>query len=116
MKRQLDMKKIANGLRAERKGKVAATGGNFGALQLLAEIEARFRVPPSGGRPTDPQWTERRLVPLAPRTLKRLEEIAGRLRAHTGKAIEPLQLAALLLERTTSELSEAEAERLVGSK
>jgi hypothetical protein len=116
MKRQLDMDKIAKGLGAERKGKVAATGGYFGALQLSAEIQARFRVPPSGGRATDPKWTERRLVALAPRTLKRLEEIAGKLRAHTGTAIEPLQLAALLLERTTNELSEAEAERLVGSK
>jgi hypothetical protein len=40
---RLDMDKIARGLRAERRGKVAASGGTFGALQLLADIEARFR-------------------------------------------------------------------------
>jgi hypothetical protein len=48
------------GLGAERKGRVSATGGYFGARQLLADIEARFRVPVGGGRPTDPHWTERR--------------------------------------------------------
>jgi hypothetical protein len=64
MKTQLNMDKIAKGLGAERRGKVAAGGGYFGAMQLLADIEARFRVPSGGGRPTDPAWTERRLLPL----------------------------------------------------
>src|SRR5213082_3813078 len=99
MKAQLDMEKIARGLGAERRGRVAATGGYFGAMQLLADIEARFRVPPGGGRPTDPAWTERRLVPLAPRTLKKLEEIAAKVRAHAGVSVEPMQVAALLLEK-----------------
>jgi len=49
MKTQLNMDKIAKGLGAERQGKVAATGGYFGAMQLLADIEARFRVPSGGG-------------------------------------------------------------------
>ena len=87
MKVRLDMDKIARGLGAERRGKVAASGGYFGAIQLLADIEARFRVPPGGGRPTDASWTERRLVPLAPRTLKRLEEIAAKVRAHGGVSV-----------------------------
>ena len=113
MKVRIDMDKIARGLRAERRGKVAASDGYFGAMQLLADIEARFRVPPGGGRPTDATWTERRLVPLAPRTLKRLEEIAAKVRAHGGVRIEPMQLAALLLEKKTEELSEGEAESLV---
>jgi hypothetical protein len=56
-KTQLDMDKIANRFGAERRGKVATGGGYFGAMQLLADIEARFRVPSSGGRPTDPSWT-----------------------------------------------------------
>ena len=63
MKTRLNMDKIARGLRAERRGKVAAPGGYFGAMQLLAEIETRFRVPSGGGRPTDASWTERCLVP-----------------------------------------------------
>jgi hypothetical protein len=116
MKMRLDMNKIARGLGAERLGKVAATSGYFGAVQLAAEIEARFRVPPSGGRPTDARWTERRLVPLTPRTLKRLEEIARNMSAHRRVRIEPMQLAALLLERKTEEVSEREAANLTHSK
>jgi len=116
MKTQLDMDKIARGLGAERRGKAAASGGYLGALQLLADIEARFRVPSGGGRSTDTSWTERRLVPLAPRTLKRLEEIAAKVRAQGGVSVEPMQLAALLLEKKTEELSEGEAERLVHPK
>lgn len=113
MKRQLDMDKIARGLGAERRGKVSAPGGYFGAMQLLADVEARFRVPAGGGRLTDPRWTERRLVPLAPETLERLEEITSRVREHGGVSVEPMQLAALLLEKTARQLSEAEAEQLV---
>ncbi len=113
MKRQLDMDKIARGLGAERRGKVSASGGYFGAMQLLADVEAKFRVPAGGGRPTDPRWTERRLVPLAPETLERLEEITSRVRQHGGVNVEPMQLAALLLEKTARRLSDAEAEQLV---
>ena len=113
MKVRIDMDKIARGLGAQRRGKVAASGGYFGAMQLLGE--ARFRVPPGGGRPTDATWMERSLVPLAPRTLKRLEEIAAKVRAHGGVSIEPMQLAALLLEKKAEELSEGEAESLVSS-
>lgn len=114
MKTQLDMAKIARGLRAERRGKVSATGGYFGAMQLLADIDARLRVPAGGGRPTDPRWTERRLVPLAPRTLERLEAITAKVRERNGLNVEPMQLAALLLEKTTEQLSEDEAKDLVG--
>src|SRR5712692_10723357 len=100
MKPRLNMNKIAKGLRAERKGRTSAKGGYFGAMQLLADVEARFRAPVGGGRSTDPKWTERRLVPLAPRTLGRLEEITAKVREHGGPKVEPMQLAALLLEKT----------------
>ena len=92
MKTLLNMDKIAQGLGAERRGKVAAAGGYFGAVQLVADIEARFRVPAGGGRATDPRWTERRLVPLAPKTLERLEAITARVREHGGVNVEPMQL------------------------
>jgi hypothetical protein len=116
MKTRLDMKKIARGLGAGRRGTVTATGGYFGALQLLADAEARLRVPSGGGRATDPAWTERRLVPLAPRTLKKLEEIAARVREHGGPIVEPMQLAALLIEKTAERLSENDAEELTRPK
>ena len=41
----LDMDRIAKAMGAERRGKVAARGGYFGALELAAEVAARFRVP-----------------------------------------------------------------------
>jgi len=113
MKPHLDMDKIARGLRAERRGKVSSAGGYFGAMQLLADIETRFRVPAGGGRATDPEWTERRLVPLAPRTLKRLEAITEGVKARNGVSLEPMQLAALLLEKTTEQLNEDEVKDLV---
>ena len=113
MRARLDMEKIAKGLGAKRRGKVSATGGFFGATQLLADVEARFRTPVGGGRATDPRWTERRLVPLAPRTLERLEAMTAKVREHGDVNLEPMQLAALLLERTTEELSGDEAEELV---
>src|SRR5580704_10620728 len=40
MKTQLDMNKIAKGLGAERPGLANASGGYFGAMQLLAEVQA----------------------------------------------------------------------------
>lgn len=113
MKKRLDMNKIAKGLGAQRRGKVSAKGGYFGAMELVADVEARFRGPVSGGRPTDPRWTERRLVPFAPRTLKRLEEITAKVRERGSLKVEPMQLAAMLIEKTAEQLSEDEADALV---
>src|SRR5688572_4876699 len=106
MKAQLDMDKIAKGLKAERRGKVPAAGsGYFGAMQLVADIEARFSTPAGGGRATDPHWTERRLVPFAPQTLKRLEKLSCRIREQGGANIQPMQLAGLLLEKASAQLN-----------
>jgi hypothetical protein len=94
---------------------VTASAGYFGAAQLLADIEARFRVPASGGRPTDPSWSKRRLLPLTPKTLKKLEALSAKVREH-GTNVEPMQLAALLLEKTAAQLNEEEVEELVRPK
>jgi hypothetical protein len=80
-------------LRVKRRGKVSPRGGNFGALQLAAEVKARFCVPDGGGRATDPSWSEQRLIRLAPKTLEQLEKLAAQTNA------SPMQVAALLLER-----------------
>ena len=45
---RLNMNKIAKGLGAKRRGKVKASAGYFGAMQLLADIESRFRASASG--------------------------------------------------------------------
>jgi hypothetical protein len=112
MKPRLDMDKIARGLGGQRDGKVEAKAGYFGARQLLADVEGRLRAPLSGGRRTDPRWTERRLLPLATGTLKRLEELADKMRTDHGISIEPMQLAALIVERTTARVSAEDEEEL----
>lgn len=109
----LDMNKIAKGLGARRGGRMLAAGGYFGAMQLLAHAGARFKVPEGGGRRTDPRWTERRLVPLSRRTLGRLEKITAKAREQEGVNLGPMQVAALLLEDLTEQLSVDEAEELL---
>lgn len=106
MQHDLDYDSIAEGIGAKRKGKVRSSGGYFGAMQLAAEVAQRFRVPNGGGRATDPHWTERRLVPLSPETLNRLEGLAKSLH------IAPLQVAALLLERTVNDIGETDVPEL----
>jgi hypothetical protein len=64
----------------------------FGALDLAAQVAARFRVPEGGGPATDPSWSEQRLVRLSPKTLQHLEKLAEKSHA------SPMQVAALLLE------------------
>jgi hypothetical protein len=92
-KSKLDFDELARGLGAERRGQVKAGPGYFGAAQLATELARRLRVPANGGRPTDPTWTERRIVPLRRSTLERLNADADRL------GIKPMQLAALLIEK-----------------
>lgn len=93
MKTPLDMDKIAEVLGAERLGQVRAKGGYFGAVELAAEVVARFRSPEGGGRLTDPSWNEQRLVRLSTTTLERLAKLAEKSNA------TPMQIAALLLEQ-----------------
>jgi hypothetical protein len=112
MKARLDMDKVARGLGGERQGKLEAKAGYFGAMQLLADVGGRLRAPIGGGRPTDPRWTERRLLPLTPVALKRLEGLAAKIRTDRGISIEPMQLAALIFERALEQVSTEEAEEL----
>src|SRR6188472_4080731 len=93
MSENLEMERIAQALGAERRGKVSPQAGYFGALQLAADVAARFRVPDGGGRATDPSGSEQRLIRLSPQTLEQLEKLAEQ--AHAS----PMQVAALLLER-----------------
>jgi hypothetical protein len=111
--RSLDMDKIAKGLGGERVGPVSAKGGHFGAMNLAADIAARFKTPQNGGRSTDPKWTERRQLPLRRETLQRLEKLSAQIRERGGGEVHPMQLAALLLEKAAENISDAEALGLV---
>lgn len=113
-KQRPDMERIAKSLGATRRGQVKSRSGYFGALELAAEVVARFRTPAGGGRSTSPEWTEKRLVPLSRGTLDRLSELAEKVgRAETR--VEPMQIAALLLERSLKDLDASGLEDLVPS-
>ena len=115
MKKQPDMEKIARALSAERRGSVSVSGGYFGAVQLAAEVATRLCVPKGGGRRTNPTWEERRLVPFSKETLQRLEELAKQIRRSTNLHVEPMQLAAMLLEKAAQEIEWEELEEIAQS-
>ncbi len=115
MKARVDIDKIAKGLGAKRRGRVSVSSGHFGAAQLVAEIQARFRVPTGGGRATDPSWKKKRLVPLKEQTLSRLERLAHDIERKRQIHIEPMQVAAMLLERTLVDITEEDAGEIVES-
>ncbi|NOT54135.1 MAG: hypothetical protein HOP18_05975 [Deltaproteobacteria bacterium] len=93
----VDMNHMAKSLGAQRRGKITTKGGYFGALDLAAEVSARFRVPEKGGRATDPAWTEQRLVRLSQQTFQRLEKLTKRTK------VSPMQAGALLLEKAVDQ-------------
>lgn len=107
-KPKIDLDKVAQGLGAVREGYVYPTGGYFGAAQLVSDVQERFRAPARGGRSTDPEWTERRLIPVTPETLLRLERLAERISAR-GTTVTAFQVAALLLEKAVADSEAMEA-------
>ncbi len=73
------------------------------AMGLIGDIAVRFRW--AKGRPSDPAWAMRRLVPFQPKVWAELKRQAALLRA-IGTGLSPAQLAAMLLERGVRELGE----------
>lgn len=85
----------------------------FAAEALALDIAARLRPPVGGGRPTDPSWTQRRLVPLKPETLVKLAQVATDVSNRTGTSVEPLQIAAVVLERYVGEINTDDVESML---
>ena len=69
----------------------------FGAAALLHQVH--HRLVSRGGRPSDPEATIRRLVPLKKRVWKQIQAKARDLSRRRGKSVSPGQLAAMLLEQ-----------------
>ncbi len=80
--------------------------GPLDLLQLRAELGRRLRS--SGGRPTDPEWSLRRVIPFKKESWAELEQLAERCR-DSGQTVSPSQLAALLIERGLKDLKRARA-------
>lgn len=79
--------------------------GPFGVAALLDELQARLVS--RGGRPSDPGPTIRRLVPIKKQVWRSLKAQAALLSSH-GKRVSPGQLAAILVEKSVSELKAAQ--------
>ena len=75
--------------------------GPFGVAALLDEL--RSRLVSRGGRPSDPEASIRRLVPLRATVWVDLKRHAEALTAQ-GQPVSAGQLAAILLEKSVSQL------------
>ncbi|NJL27288.1 MAG: hypothetical protein HC897_05035 [Thermoanaerobaculia bacterium] len=98
--------RVAKALGADRSIPLAGlpSQGPLDLLQLRAELGRRLRS--SGGRPTDPAWSVRRLIPFKEDLWRELEQLAARCRLG-GQSVSPSQLAALLIERGLRDLKPA---------
>ena len=101
-------KRVTKALGAERSFPLDGlpSQGPLDLLQLQAELGRRLRS--SGGRPTDPEWSVRRVIPFKKEGWRELERLAERCRDH-GQTVSPSQLAALLIERGLKDLKRAQA-------
>lgn len=76
---------------------------------LLRQIASEWESAPKrkgggGGRYTNPQWTKSKLIPFSAKTMKRLEVAARVLTEHSGRKVYPMQVAAMLLEYSVTEV------------
>jgi len=78
--------------------------GPFGVAALRDEIQSRLVS--RGGRPCDPGPTIRRLVPIKKQVWRSLKAEAAILSGH-GKRVSPAQLAAILVEKSVSQMRPA---------
>jgi hypothetical protein len=98
-RRKINQAKLARNLGSVVRGRVTARSGYLGTLEVAEEVRRRFKAPASGGRARDPRWTAKRLMPVRRETLTRLQEIAKAVSQIVDYRVEPLQLAALIVER-----------------
>ncbi|HSL83284.1 MAG TPA: hypothetical protein VLF66_10950 [Thermoanaerobaculia bacterium] len=108
-----NVERLAEKLGAEVKGKVPDySAGAFGVAALAEGLRQRLE-PGAGkrpGRPTNPRWTRRPKVPMAPQTEARLRELADMLSDERRK-VSPMQVAAEILERATASYFAAPSHR-----
>jgi len=91
---------------------VSRPHGPFGVMALLEEVKGRLVS--RGGRPADSAPTIRRLVPLRKHVWKELQAQANLL-SNLGRHVSPGQLAAMLLERSLSDLETQRARSVTRS-
>ena len=109
--KRLDQRQLSANLGSTIRGRVTAKAGYFGALDLAESVRRSFKPPAGGGRARDRRWTMKRLIPVRPETLARLEKLADAVSDLVDYRVEPLQVAALLIERDLEQGSEEELVR-----
>ena len=79
------------------------SAGAFGMAALANTLRRRLEpsVGKRPGRPTNPAWSKRPKVPMAPETEQRLRELAGLL-SDGERQVSPMQVAAMILESATA--------------
>ena len=73
------------------------SGGPLDWLMLVQAVQSRLIS--RGGRPSDPQWDTKRLVPFRRQIWKSLARHAETISAE-GRHVGPAQLAAIVIEQT----------------
>lgn len=68
--------------------------------KLLDSLKARVQPGKGKGRPTNEEWTIRRLVGFNSRTWKRLQKLSDASVRRGGPRLSPAQIAAFLIEET----------------
>src|SRR3982751_432009 len=106
---------LAKNLRSRIAGRVRPRAGYFGALQVAEDVRRRFKPAVGGGRGRDPEWTLKRLMPVRPETLARLQALAAEVGEIVEFRVDPLQVAALLVERDLDRLDAREVVAAVTS-
>lgn len=106
---------LAKNLRSRISGRVRPNAGYFGALQVAEDVRRRFKPAVGGGRGRDPEWTLKRLMPVRAETLTRLQALAARVSEIVEFRVEPLQVAALLVDRDLDRLDDHEVEALTSA-
>ena len=103
MSEPLDSKHIQKKLGASHVEKVneSTSGGPLDLLQLRAALN--HRLVSAGGRPSDPEWSIRRLVPFKAEQWRELEGMAIEC-SKEGQKVSPSQLAAVLIEEGLAKL------------
>ena len=95
--KRLGREEIAKALGASRTIRLRSRGSG-GPLEWLALAQTlQGRLVSRGGRPSDPHWDTKRLVPFSRKTWERLSDEAEELSAH-GRKVGPAQLAAIFIE------------------
>ena len=108
--KKLDHQRLSRNLGSTIRGRVTAGPGYFGALQLAESVRERFRPPAGGGRARDRGWTMKRLIPVRPETLVRLQRLAAEVSDLVDSRVEPLQVAALIIEHDLESMTDDELE------